>query len=274
MIKILIYVVVLVCFMIGYVKYVENTKIYFPLKEIVVNPGFINFEFENVYVETADNIKLNGWFIPADNAQYTILFFHGNGGNIADRLDKIMIFHEMGLNMFIIDYRGYGRSEGRPSEKGLYLDAGASYYYLIKERGIEPEQIILYGESLGGAVAINLASKVSVGAVISEGLFGSMRDAGRKLYPVLSLFVISNKFNSLALVKEITVPKLFIHSKTDEIIPFSLGKKLYDAAIEPKQMVELEGGHNDAFLESKEKYVSEIKKFIEEEVGDGLAPSR
>ncbi|UCD14872.1 MAG: alpha/beta hydrolase [Candidatus Omnitrophota bacterium] len=262
MVRIVIYLIVFILVMIGYVKCIEDSRIFFPVREIGATPAVLNIEFEDVYINTADNVKINGWFIPKSGAQYTVLFFHGNGGNIADRLDKIRMFYDMGLNLFIIDYRGYGKSSGRVSEKGFYIDAQAAYGYLVNTRRIMPDYIVLYGESLGAAVAIDLASNSQPAALIAEGAFGSIKEVGRAVHPFLSLFLIFDKFNSLAKVEGIGAPKLFIHSATDEIVPFSLGKKLYNRAVSPKQFVEITGGHNGAFLESQEKYVGSIKKFI------------
>lgn len=247
---------------IGYVKYIESQGIFFPVREIEFSPDFMNLSFEDVYIKTEDNIKINSWFIPSSNAKYTILFCHGNAGNLTDRLDKINLLYGLGLNIFIIDYRGFGRSQGRPSENGLYLDAKAAYAYLVNHRNISPEQIILYGESLGTAVVINLASEVKIRALMVEGAFSRGKDMAKKIYPFLPSFLFSNKFDSLTKIKKVEAPKLFIHSRNDEIVSFSLAKKLYDTAPEPKHFVEITGGHNTAFLDSKERYISSIASFI------------
>jgi fermentation-respiration switch protein FrsA (DUF1100 family) len=262
-VRLLIIIILFNLGMVGYVSYIENSKMFFPDRDIGFTPEMVSLEFEDVYIEAEDKVKINGWFIPAPDNRYTVLFCHGNGGNIAGRLDKIMLLRNIGASVFIIDYRGYGRSQGRPCERGVYADARAAYDYLVNGRGLKPEQIVLYGESLGGGVAVELASRLEVRALILEGAFSSIRDIGRKLYPFLSLFLTSNKFNSLAKIGKITVPKLFIHSRTDEIVPFSLGQKLYNAAVAPKQMVEIAGGHNSAVWDSKEKYISAIKEFVD-----------
>ncbi len=263
MIRGIIFIAVILAFIIGYAKYIENRGVYFPMKEIQFNPGLLGFSFEDVYIKTQDNIRINGWFIPADKARYTLLFYHGNAGNIGHRLEKIMLLHKLALNIFIIDYRGYGRSQGRPGEQGIYLDAQAAYDYLTNERRINPEQIILYGESLGCAAVIHAAAANKVGALIVEGAFTRGRDMARRIYPFLPAFLFSDSFDSLSKIKSIAAPKLFIHSTNDEIVPFALARQLYEAAGEPKRFAEIRGGHNSAFLDSQQEYISAIKEFTE-----------
>lgn len=245
-----------------YIKHVETKGIYFPFKEIQFTPKNIDIPFEDVYLKTKDGYKINGWFMPCKEARRTILFFHGNAGNIEHRLDKIKMLRDTGLNIFIIDYRGYGLSQGDPSEEGLYLDAEASYDYLINERKIDSYKIIVYGESLGCAVSVKLASEREVGALILEGAFSSAKDMAKKYYPFLPLFVFADRYNSWSRIRDINAPKLFIHSKEDEIVPINLAEKLYNAAECPKYFTELGGGHNTAFLDSSPDYINSIKEFI------------
>ncbi|MFH0732977.1 MAG: alpha/beta hydrolase [Candidatus Omnitrophota bacterium] len=262
MFKILIYIIIIVVILTTYIRYIEGRSIFFPMKRMEFTPDFANLPYEDVYITTQDNVKINGWFIPGDNAKYTLLFCHGNAGNISHRLEKIIILRDIGVNIFIIDYRGYGNSEGSPSEKGLYIDARAAYDYLVNTRKNAPENIIIYGESLGGAVAVDLASKVKAGALIAEGTFSSARDMAKKMYPFLPALVFSSRLDSVSKIKKVGAPKLFIHSKNDEIVPFILAIKLYNAAGEPKDMIELFGGHNTYHIDSKNKYISSIAKFL------------
>lgn len=261
--KVLFLILLVIGLIVLCIRYIETRGIFYPKKEIEVYPSALNLPYEDVYIKTEDGVRINGWFIPRANAKYTLLFFHGNAGNIEHRLDKLVMLREAGVNIFIIDYRGFGKSEGRLTEEGFYLDANAAYNYLVNSRGIRPEQIILYGESLGTAVVIDLASKVKVAAIIAEGAFSGGRDMAKKIYPFLPAFLFSNKFNSLKKIKKVQAPKLFIHSINDEIVPFALVNKLYKAASGPKELIELIGAHNTAFLDSKEKYVSSISLFIE-----------
>ncbi|MBU4346397.1 MAG: alpha/beta hydrolase [Candidatus Omnitrophica bacterium] len=262
MFKGIVYIAIALVFLMGYIKYIELCCIFFPVKEVEFTPAFIGLAFEDVYIETRDNIKINSWFIPHSNARYTILFFHGNAGNIADRLDKIGLLNHIGLNLLIIDYRGFGRSQGRPSEGGLYLDARAAYDYLVNERKIKPQDIILYGESLGGAVAINLASELKARPCILEGTFSRGRDMAKKMYPFLPALLFPDIFDSLEKIKGVQGAKLFIHSQDDEIVPINLARKLFNAGTEPKYFVEINGGHNEGFLDSQERYSSTITSFI------------
>lgn len=247
---------------VGYIKYLENRGLFYPMKAVEFYPSGFGITFEDVYIKTKDGLNINGWFIPHHNAKYTLLFCHGNAGNIGHRLDKLQMFSDIGVNILIIDYRGYGKSKGRPSEKGFYLDIEAAYNYLVVDRKIPPQRIILYGESLGAAVAIDLAVKAKVGAIIAEGAFSDEKDMARNIYPFMPAFILSYKFDSLGKIRKVGVPKLFIHSIDDDIVPFELGYKLYNAAYGPKEFVKIRGGHNNAFLNSKEKYISSISSFI------------
>ncbi|MEE8317992.1 MAG: alpha/beta fold hydrolase, partial [Candidatus Omnitrophota bacterium] len=176
MIKHIIFIAIILVFLLGYFRYFEHHSLYFPTKEIELLPSNIDLSYEDVYLETDDGMRLNAWLIPAKHSRYTVLFCHGNGGNISHRIEKILILNQLGLDIFIFDYRGYGRSSGRPSEKGLYKDVRAAYNYLVSERKVSPDSIILYGESLGGAVAIDLARIESVKALITEATLSSAKD--------------------------------------------------------------------------------------------------
>ena len=243
-------------------RYVERHNLYFPMKELEGDPGLIGLPFEEAYFETSDNVRLYGWFLPASGAKYTVIFCHGNAGNISHRLEKIAILHNLGLSVFIFDYRGYGKSEGAPSEQGLYRDADAACAYLVERRGIPEGRIILYGESLGGGVAIHAAQNRGLKAVITEEAFSSVRDMAGLVYPFIPRFMVANKFDSLSKIKNVTCPKLIIHSTNDEIVPFSLGERLYNAASPPKKLHKIRGSHNTAFLDSEEEYKEGLKSFL------------
>jgi len=262
MIKNIIIIFILAIFALGYLRHFEHRSLYFPTKEIECLPSVINLSYEDVYVDTDDGIKLHAWFIPAKDSKYTLLFCHGNGGNISHRIEKIDILNKLGLNVFIFDYRGYGKSTGRPSEQGFYKDTETIYNYLVSKRRIDPEDIILYGESLGGAVAVDLATGKKVKALITESTFTSTKDVARELYPLFPAFILWSKFDSFAKIKEINIPKLIMHSKDDDIIPFSQSIKLFDQAPEPKKHITLTGSHNDCFLDSGALYASGIHDFL------------
>ncbi len=245
-----------------YIKYIESKSVFFPAKNIESYPHDIGISFEDVYVTTADNIRLNGWFVPSESTTYTILFLHGNGGNISHRLEKLKMLLDCKTNVFLVDYRGYGKSEGHPSERKVYSDAQTFYDYLIQEKHTPPDKIIIYGESLGTAVAIDVASRNRIKGIILEGAFSSGKDMARKIYPFIPRFFFSNIFDSMSKIKKVKAKKLFIHSKNDEIVPYDLARKLYENALQPKIFVDIIGGHNTAFIDSQDKYISSIKEFI------------
>ena len=212
-----------------------------------------------------DGTRLHGWYIPAAGADRTILFCHGNAGNISHRLESLRAFHDLGLNVLIFDYRGYGRSSGRPSEEGTYRDARIFYDYLITQRGCRPDEIIIFGRSLGGAVGIELARRVDAGALICEAAFTETVDMARILFPFLpvTLFVF-DKYESIRKVDKLKLPKLFIMSRDDELVPFEMGRRLYRAAAEPKEFFEIRGGHADGFLEAGPRYRRKLKQFLKD----------
>jgi uncharacterized protein len=235
--------------------FMQPKFLYSPVRDVPYTPGDIDLSYDKVVFETADYQTLSGWFIPADNAKLTVLFCHGNGGNMTHRLDTINILNELGLNCFIFDYRGYGNSQGKPSEQGTYCDAKAAYDWLTKQKHIAPENIILFGRSLGGSVAAQLAGIVKVKALIVESSFTSYVDMGRKFYPYMPVrWFAAFSYRTIDYVKKVNCPIMIIHSRNDETIPFEFGLRLYDAAHEPKEFVEIFGTHNDGFLYSGQAY--------------------
>jgi fermentation-respiration switch protein FrsA (DUF1100 family) len=239
-----------------------------PTTELLYNPGDIRLEYEKVLLKTSDNLILSAWFIPAKNIKFTLLFCHGNGGNMAHRLEFINIFNELGLNCLIFDYRGYGASGGKPTEDGLYIDAQTAYDWLINEKKISPENIIIYGQSLGGSVAAHLASNVKTKGLIIESCFTSYTDIAKKFYPYMPVKLVARYgFKTSDYLKKVNCPVLIIHSRNDELVPFEFGLQLYEeAAKEPKEFIEISGSHNDGFLDSERIYregLSNWLKFIE-----------
>lgn len=234
-----------------------------PGRALTASPGDIGLQFEDVSLTTADNEVLHGWFVPTTGSVGTVLFFHGNAGNISHRLDSIEIFNELNLDVLILDYRGYGQSSGKTSEQGTYTDAQTAWDYLVNERGIAPEEIVIFGRSLGGAVASWLAARATPGAVILESCFTSVPDMAERLYP----FLPARKFTRLQYpviehVKLISSPLLVVHSQQDEIIPFDMGQAVFAAAPEPKEMLIISGDHNGGFLLNRHQYQSVIGSFL------------
>ena len=243
----------------------QSRMVFFPDRKLVGEPSAMGLAFEDVLFKASDGIGIHGWFVPAVGARYTLLFCHGNAGNISHRFDSLRIFNELGLSVLIFDYRGYGRSEGvPPSEAGTYVDAEAVYRWLVDERGVDPSTIIVFGRSLGSGVAVELASRVECAALIAESSFTSLPDVGQRAYPILPVKLLSRiRYDSAARIDAVRVPKLFVHSRDDEIIPFSLGRRLFDAAPEPKTFLEINGDHNSGFVISRGQYIAGLAAFID-----------
>lgn len=246
------------------IKYLERKQLFYPMRRIEMTPKNAGLDYENVYFQSSDGVRLNGWFIKADRGKGTVLFCHGNAGNISHRLDSIIVFREMGLDVFIFDYRGYGRSGGWTTEKGAYLDAVAAFDYLVRMRTIPPDRVVIFGRSLGGNVAIDLATKVHAACLISEGAFSSIEDMAKAIYGVRPpRWLMSNHFNALSRIADVKMPKLIIHSRDDEIVPFRQGEKIFNSAREPKEFLELGGSHNEAFMTVYPEYRNRLASFIE-----------
>jgi len=236
-----------------------------PGRALTATPEDAGFAYQDVSITTSDGMRLHGWFVPAKQAKATVLFLHGNAGNISHRLDSIAIFRELGLDTFIIDYRGYGRSEGKPSEQGTYLDAQAAWEYLVSNRGIAPDKIVIFGRSLGCAVASWLTARTTPGAVILESCFTSALDMAYRLYPFLPVRLITRlKYPVKENVKQLSSPLLVVHSREDEIIPFDMGQSIFAAAPEPKMMLVLTGDHNGGFLMNRSQYLTVLGKFLDQ----------
>jgi len=243
----------------------QPQMIFYPLRELSQNPADWGLDYEDVTLNTVDNVQLHGWYIPQQRSKQVLLFFHGNAGNISHRRDSIELFHRLGLNVFIIDYRGYGKSRGNPDEQGLYRDAAAAWDYLTEEKGIASDHILIFGRSLGGAVAARLAAGVQARGLILESTLSSARDFARTVFPVLSRLVFTRyDFNTAENIQHVHYPVLVLHSPDDEIMPFHLGEKIFQAAQQPKHFVRMRGGHNNGFLQSQPEYAQEFDHWLQE----------
>lgn len=260
--KIFLGLIIFIIVFVAYVRFMEATSIFYPSRLMVHSPRMVNLPFEDVYFETSDHVKLNGWLVKAPPATATILFLHGNAGNMSDRLDKILLFYKMGLNVFIVDYRGYGNSDGHPTEKGMYRDAQAAWDYLKTRQDIDTGKIIGYGESLGGSGVVDLAVHRPLAALILDSSFSSAADMAQKILPVVPSFILSVKLDSVGKIKNISAPKLIIHSPDDEMIPYAQSQKLLEAAPEPKEFLKITGTHNDGYTMARDVYVSGIYSFL------------
>jgi fermentation-respiration switch protein FrsA (DUF1100 family) len=248
----------------------DRQYIFFPQRQIVETPADAALEYEDVYFEADDGVRLHGWFVSGET-QRTLLWFHGNAGNVGHRVENLMMMHNLvGASMFIIDYRGYGRSEGEPTEAGLYLDAEAALRHLTTERGISPERgVILFGRSLGSAVAVELATRHSFLGVVLESPLTSIDAFVRQAYPALSGIAevdveAHSSFDSITKIGRIHCPVFILHGDYDEIVPYSMGRELYDAANEPKSFYRIRGaGHNDTYIVGGERYFDALKSFVD-----------
>ena len=249
----------------GFLLFAQSHLIYFPdyTRHITVTPCDAGLAYESVEISTADDEALHGWFVPAPEATGTVLFFHGNAGNISHRMEYLSMLNGLGYNTFIFDYRGYGDSSGRPSEEGTYRDAEAAWDYLTNQRSILPGRIILFGESLGGAIAAWLAAREKPGLLVLASVFTSVPDVAAKLYPFLPVRLLSRfKYNTLESLNSVTCPVFVAHSPDDEIVPFEQGQALYEAAPEPRRFLELQGGHNNGFIFMRKEWAAALDGFI------------
>jgi fermentation-respiration switch protein FrsA (DUF1100 family) len=246
-----------------FVYFKQDSMLFFPQKEMWQTPKDYHLEYEELNLLTKDGININGWYIPAEQEKAAMLFCHGNAGNISHRLDSIKIFNSLGLSVLIFDYRGYGRSGGKPSEKGSYNDGEAGWDYLVQAKKYSPESIVVFGRSLGGAIAAEIALRKDPGALIIESSFTSVPDMGKVLYPWLPVKLLSKfRYATIDKVNAIPSPKLIIHSPDDDIIPYKQGTALYEQASQPKVFLEIKGGHNDGFIIAGERYIEGLSAFL------------
>ena len=236
------------------------------------SPADIGLAFTKLNLTTADGEILDGWFVPSDAKHVTrglVIFFHGNAGNIGHRVDYLRMFHDLGLATLIVDYRGYGRSSGTPSEEGTYRDADAAWHHATQTLGFPATRIILFGESLGGGVAAHLAARNRPGALVLASTFTSVPDLGAEVYPFLPIRMLARvRYETLARLPQLACPVLVIHSRNDDIIPFTHGRRLFEAARPPRQFLEIEGGHNEGFVFGRKDWISRLDSFLQQALPD------
>lgn len=241
----------------------ERRMIFIPSRRLEADPGKLGLTFEEFSLKAADGPLVHGWLIPLSPESPVILLCHGNGGNISHRLEKLKLLRKAGASVALFDYRGYGRSTGTPSEQGTYRDAETVHRWLVEEKKVPASRIVIYGESLGGGVAVELARRRPSGGLVLDSVFTSTVDMGKRVFPWLPVrWIVRFKYDSLSKIGEAAVPVLVMHSQDDEIIPFGMGRALFAAAPLPKSFFELRGGHNDGFLLSGDGYVEAVRKFL------------
>ncbi|MCS3902771.1 fermentation-respiration switch protein FrsA (DUF1100 family) [Methylohalomonas lacus] len=243
----------------------QERLIFQPTSMLAATPESIGIDYETVELRISDEVVLHGWFIPAHNSRGTVLYLHGNAGNISHRLVMLEMLNHLGLSTLIIDYRGYGNSSGQPSERGTYADAEAAWNHLTLERDIKPDEIIIYGRSLGGAVAAWLAARVEPAGVILESTFVSMQSLAQSIYPYVPVgLLLRNEYPVRENVTAIRSPLLLIHSPDDEIIPYSHAEKLFEAASGSRELKTISGKHDQGFLDSGDSYRNILNKFSQQ----------
>lgn len=239
-----------------------------PGRDWAATPSQVGLAFEHVRLPAEDGVRLSAWWVPARRARGVLLFFHGNAGNISHRLESIGLFHRLDLSVLIVDYRGYGRSDGQPSEAGTFRDAAAAWTHLVDTREIPPDRIVIFGRSLGAAVAAHLARTVSPAALILESGFTSAPDAAASAYPFLpARWLTRFSYHTRDYVSGVRCPVLVMHSRNDEIIPFAHGRAIHEAAPQPKRFLALSGGHNTSHLESEKRYRRTLDGFLTDSGG-------
>lgn len=247
----------------------QSRLVYYPEvgREVAVTPTSYGLGFEPAEIRTADGETLQAWWVPAENARGSVLLFHGNAGNISHRLDYLLMFHRLRYSTLIVDYRGYGKSTGRPSEEGTYRDAEAAWEYLRHSRSVRAQDLVVAGESLGCAIATWLAARMQPGAVMLFSPFASVNDLGAEIYWFLPVRLISRiRYDNIEHLKRIRAPVFVAHSRDDDIIPFSHGKRVFESAGEPKAFLEMRGGHNQGFIFARPEWVAHMAAFLDRHV--------
>jgi len=251
---------------VGLLYLIQSYLVYRPGTELIGTPETAGMAFEDLTLTAADGVRISAWYVPArGEVAGTVLWCHGNAGNMSHRIQDCVQIVGRGYNVLMFDYRGYGGSEGSPTEEGTFLDAEAAWKHLVEQRGQRPERIAVHGRSLGGSVAAHLASRHTPGALILESTFTSMPDLAADLYWWLPARWLSRfDYATEQYVRQAKCPVMVLHSREDDMIPFEHGRRLFDAASEPKRFVELHGRHNDAWEESSDIYDPAVRAFLRE----------
>jgi len=259
----------------GWMLMFEDQYIYYPIEEIDGTPKTVGLKFQDIRLTTDDGTALHGWLMPYPEARFTLLHFHGNAGNISHRLHLYEQWHRMGLSVLAIDYRGYGKSEGTPSEAGFYSDARAAWNELIKRQKIPASQIIIAGRSLGSAMAAKLATETKPAALVLETPFTNIPDMAATHYPwiIPIRFLTQTQFDTLDLISQVDAPTMVISAANDEIVPEAMSEKIYAAAHGPKFSIKLSGNHNDFDISSSSTYAKTWHRWLNQLEGGVKLPA-
>mgnify|MGYP000862283345 CR=1 FL=1 len=246
-----------------------ESQVFFPERRLEATPAAAGLCYEDLWLTTSDHTRLHAWLVPADQARFLVLFCHGNAGNISHRVDNLRRLRDLGLSCLIFDYRGYGQSQGKPDEAGFFLDAEAA---LAKAQELAPRQrqrLVIFGRSLGGIAAVHAAARASQAGhppagLILESTFTHLGDMAKSLFPLPLLGpALAGRFSAQERIPRVACPILFFHGDRDQIVPFDLGRKLFDHAPSPKQWVTLPGaGHNDTYLVAGPAYWQTWREFL------------
>jgi uncharacterized protein len=254
------------------VRWFERANLYFPVRGMDGGPELLGLKFEDLRLTTSDQTMVHAWYVEDTPASPVMLVCHGNGGNISHRLDKLRLFRQAGASVLLFDYRGYGLSSGRPDEKGTYMDAEAAYRWLTGTKKVPAERVVIYGESLGGAVALETALRHPAAGLILDSAFTSVVDMGKRIFPFLPIdLMVRCRYDNLAKIAQLRAPLLVMHSPQDDIVPFDMGRMLFESAPEPKVFFALRGSHNEGFLDTGPAYVEAIASFLKDLSARGCA---
>ena len=262
----------------GTLLFFEKRLIYFPMRAFDATPQGLGLKHEDVTLRAEDGVRLHAWYLPVEGSRLTLLVCHGNAGNISHRLDRALLLQSrLRVESLLFDYRGYGRSEGSPDEDGTYRDARAAYRWLVA-RGVGPERIVIFGESLGSAVAMQLALEVEARALVLESPFASVPEMARAVYPFLPLWpFVKTRYDNVGKASRLKMPLLVLHGDRDEVVPFAQGRRVFEAAPEPKRFFAIPGAsHNDTYYVGGEAYWRALGEFLDglpASEGTGVSPA-
>jgi hypothetical protein len=255
--------------LLGLAYFRQESLIFFPDRHVRFTPADLGMAFEDVRLETSDGVTLAAWWVPAPQGRGALIFSHGNAGNMGDRVGKLRLFHDLGLSVLAFDYRGYGASQGKPSEEGTAHDMDAAVAHVRDSRGVPLDRTVFYGESLGGAVVIAAATRFPPAALVAESTFTSARAMARRHYPFVPPSLVRVGYDSLSRVRRLACPTLFLHGPADTIVPFEMGEALFRAAPEPKRFATLVGDHNSGGILESPEACRKLAEFLDAVLGVG-----
>lgn len=242
----------------------QGVALYRPNTTVDQTPAKDGLAYEDLTLTTSDGTKIQAWYVPCENSTRFVIYCHGNGGNIAYNLREIGIFHELGLNVAVFDYEGYGNSEGDPSEDGTYRDVDVVWHYLADNKNATPKRILLFGHSMGGPISAWCARQHHPAALVLDSTFVSFDEEAQDLVPIVPASLLSTiEYTTLEYAKAAALPTMVLHSKADRTIAYDHGQRIYAGLNEPKRFVEITGGHNDGFTQCRALYIQVLTEFLD-----------